>query len=139
MILQEMENSNRADLRPGPRQYTAVIKGFIEAGDVQSATLVTLRSVEAYVNGKNDGAKPLPFTFHLVATAWIKSGDLVKATMFLDKMQELHETNRIPIGPDLGTYNTLLSCWGGSRHPKKTLYATKIQSKIAALHNGTRS
>ena len=134
-ILQEMERSPDVDLRPGPRQYGAIMKGFINAGDVERATLVMLRSVEAYVNGQNDGAKPLPFAFHLVATAWIRTGELVKATLFLDKMQELYESKRIPIGPSLGTYNTLLSCWGASRHPKKTMYATKLESKIAALHS----
>jgi pentatricopeptide repeat protein len=139
LLLQEMENGKRSDLLPNSRQYTAVINGFINAGDMENATLVLLRSVEAYVNSKNDGAKPFPSTFHLLTMAWIKSGNLVKATLLLEKMQELHETKRLPMGPDLGTFYTLLSCWGQSSHPKKDLYKTKMESKIAALQHGRRA
>ena len=66
-----MENSNRADIRPDYRHYTPVSKGFVDARDVDSATRLLIRRVEGYMmNGKNDGANPIPADFHMVTIAW---------------------------------------------------------------------
>lgn len=132
LILKLMENSAS---RPDAWHYCLVMKSFINAGDVESAANTLLRSVEQYVNGKNDGGKPSAFKFNLVSYALIRSGDLEKATLFLEKMQGLRDTNQIPVGPDLRTYEALHAAWKKSAHQEKDRYISKIENQMAAMRS----
>jgi pentatricopeptide repeat protein len=138
LLLQSMENSNRTDIQANSRHFTSVVKGYANRGSPESATSILIRNAEAYMKGKNDEAKPNPLTFYLVTTAWIRSGNLETATSVLEKMQELCDTNRIPKGPDIRTYQFLLAAWRKSTHPKKDLYTTKLRAKIAGLRGSHR-
>jgi pentatricopeptide repeat protein len=131
LLLQSMEKSNRLDLQPDMRHFTPVIKGFVDVGDPESATRILMRIAEAYMEGKNNGAKPMPTHFHLVTKAWINGGDLEKATLVLEEMQYLRDTNCLPEGPDLRTYQALQAAWRESTHPNKEVHTLKIRAKIA--------
>jgi pentatricopeptide repeat protein len=126
LLLQTMENINRTGILPDYRHFLPVMKGFANMSDPESATRILIRNVEAYIKGKNDEAKPIPPHFHLAVTAWIRYGNLEKATSVLQKMQELCDANRLPEGPGMRTYQTLLAAWMKSTHPKKDLYTTKL-------------
>jgi pentatricopeptide repeat protein len=126
LLLQTMENINRTGILPDYRHFLPVMKGFANMSDPESATRILIRNVEAYIKGKNDEAKPIPPHFHLAVTAWIRYGNLEKATSVLEKMQELCDANRLPEGPAMRTYQTLLAAWMKSTHPKKDLYTTKL-------------
>ena len=138
-LLTGMENSKHPDNKADHRQYAPVIKGWLSIGNADQATRVLVRSIKAYANSKNLDAKPNVVMIDMVIQGWIKNGDLVRATVLLDKMQELHDANILPEGPDERTYQTLLSAWNNSLHPKKEENMAKLNEKIAALRFGNGS
>jgi pentatricopeptide repeat protein len=133
LLLQSMENSNRRVIQPDSRHFTSVVKGYANRGSPESATRILIRSAEAYMKGKNDEAKPIPLTFYWVTKAWIRSGNLEKATLIVKEMQELRDRERLPEGPDVRTYQMLLSAWSKSTHPKKYVYTANLTAMIAHL------
>lgn len=76
--------------------------------DAVNSTHVWTRIVEACLSrdGDEDGV-PLAFTvlIYEVARTWIRSEVVVRATIFLKNMQELHDTNLIPEGPTVYATN----------------------------------
>ena len=127
-LLQTM-GKRRADYR----HYNSIIKGWLNAGGADRAEKVLMRSVEAYVNDKNVRAKVSPAIVDMVIQGWIKQDDLPQATLLLDKMQELYDTEKMPDGPDLRAYDTLLGGWRRSLHPEKSKNMEKLEKKIAEL------
>jgi hypothetical protein len=133
LLLHSMENSGRTDIQPNSRHFTFVVKGYVNRGSPESATRILTRNAEAYMRGKNDEAKPIPLTFYLVTRAWIRSGNLEKATLIVKEIQELHDGERLPKGPDVRTYQMLISAWRNSTHPKKYVSTAKLTATLADL------
>lgn len=130
-LLRTLEDSKQRDLRPDYRQYLPVIKGFVNVGDPENATQVLFRFIEAYDDCKTGQDRPVHSVFHLLTVAWVESGDLVGATSFLEKIQAMRDTKRIPRGPDLTTYHYLLAAWNASKHPEADLHKRTLRARIS--------
>ena len=137
MILDAMTRNTFMAKKPNERLYKFVIKGFISTGDLVTATSLLLRMLESYINGSNTNAKPNQHLISTVVMAWVSYGDLIKATLLLNKLAELFCTKQIPVGPDIGTYRTLIAQWNQSLHPNKEHYLTQLKSHMMAVDQAT--
>jgi Pentatricopeptide repeat domain/PPR repeat len=137
-LLQEMENGACPASPPDGPLYAAVLKGFAEAGDVEMASNVLYRFVDAFLsNENNERLKPHRHVFHSVVSACIRSGDLVRATLVLETARErLDEYARqypdraMDFGPDRETFQALVSAWAQSQRVDKSIYVKRIKSKM---------
>lgn len=131
LLLQSMENSNRSETRPEGRHYALLLNGWIGVGDAESAARVFERWVAAGTRGVlEEGAKPTPDDFLLVTKVMIRSGDVLKASLFLEKMQKLCEAEKVSVGPDVRAYQALISAWSESSSSVKDTHMTHMQAKI---------
>jgi pentatricopeptide repeat protein len=137
MILDEMARNTFMSRKPNERLYKFVIKGFISIGDLVTATSLLLRMIESYINGSNTNAKPSEHLMSIVVMAWVSYGDLIKATLLLNKLAELYCSKQTPVGPDMGTYRTLIAHWNRSLHPKKEHYLAQLQYHMMTLSQAT--
>jgi hypothetical protein len=104
MVLEEMEASKNIAKKPELRTYKSLLVGYLRSDDMMGATLLVLHMVEVYTGGRNEQAIPTQYIFSWVTESWIKNGDLIKATMFANKMRELYLLGQIPVGPGLKCY-----------------------------------
>lgn len=132
-LLQEMTNSNQLDVRPDYRHFNPVLNGFLRINDAANATELLVRYIDVYTKYNNEVTKPNLCFFDEVTKAWMRAGDLAKATSFLEKIQQLHDTKLLPEGPNHETYRALLVAWTRSSHPDKNVYATKLYAKLASF------
>lgn len=137
LVLDEMNRATFMAKKPNSHLYKLVIKGFLSIGDVVTATSLLLRMIESYMDDSNTHAKPNAFLMSNVVMAWISYGDLIKATLLLNKLAELFCKKHIPVGPDMGTYRTLIAHWNRSLHPNKEFYLTQLKSHMAAIDPAT--
>jgi hypothetical protein len=132
-ILSAFEKSSDPDKAPDYRHFSHVINGWLSINDVNRATSVLIRQVDAFVNQKNPDASPDAPTIDKVARGFVKKGDLVRATTLLEKFKKLNDDNVLPIGPDLCSHQYLLSQWKKSQHPEKWHYIRKLDKAIVSL------
>jgi len=132
ILLQCMEESKHPDIQPDHRHYVPVIKGWLNIGDVDKASRVLVRSIQAYIEKKNMEAAPNAVIIDMVMQGWIKAGDLDQATSLIAKVQELKDSNVLPEGPNSRTYNSLLRAWVRSMHPEKDVNIQKLKDRLAA-------
>jgi Pentacotripeptide-repeat region of PRORP len=137
-LLKLMEKSNL--INPDVRHYMAVLRAWIYTGNVGAGTQVFIRQVEGYINDKNIGAKPSKGGIRVVAKALISSKKLMNAMSFLEKMQDLHDSNYVPDGPDAQTYNMLLDAWKQlPTSVKRDSIIAKLEMHIAAAGKSLNS
>ena len=132
-LLQYMEKSERADLRPDHRQYMPVIKGWLSFGDSNNASRVLIRQVQQYIDTQRPGTAPNAIIMNMVMQGWIKVGDLDRATSLIAKMQELKDADLLPEGPNSRTYENLHDAWRRSTHPAKSANMQKLRDRLAQL------
>lgn len=147
--------------------YSHVLQSYAKLGDADNASRVLIRIIEVYLSGgfvnsrSKPGQKqqqqqppaqyPRPILFQTVIWAWIRSGQVLQATLIADKLQELHDAKRIPEGPDLRVYQTLLAAWNESKqlgHDKdnedesraqKARHVRRLQDRIENLERRQKS
>ena len=100
-LLQSMEKSERRDMRPDHRHYAPVVKGWCSLCDMEKATRVLMCFINA------PGANPSPAIIGSVIQGWIKANDLDRATLLIDKMQALKDSNVLPEVPNFRSYETM--------------------------------
>jgi len=132
-LLQCMEKNKRVDFQPDHRQFAPVIKGWLSIGNVENATRVLIHSVDQYLDTKSIGVAPNAVIIDMVMQGWVKAGELDRATLLLEKMQELKDSKLLPEGPNVRTYKFLLGAWRRSRHPDKPANMQKLKARIAVL------
>jgi hypothetical protein len=146
-LLQEMENGACHTSRPDGPLYAAVLKGFAKAGDLEMASNVLYRFVDAFLSNKNnERLKPHRHVFHSVVNACIRSGDLVRATLVLETAKERlneyarqHPDRPMDFGPDQETFQTLVSAWAQSQRADKSIYVKRIASKTGDREMNSRT
>lgn len=137
-LLREMEISRCRDTQPESKHFDVVVKGFIDAGDLESSSCVLARYVDAFL--KRDGDKsvtPSPEIFQSVVNAWLEVGDVLQATLVIVNTQEqLAGRADSEISLDQNIYKTILNQWTTAQHPQKANYVAKIQHflTIATVH-----
>jgi len=129
-LLQQMEDNN---YRPNFRHYSAVMKGWINVGDAPSAQRVFEKRIDHYINGHNEGARPVPSNYDLITRAYVEAGDVPGAISFIDKIQDLQDTEKLPEGPNLQTCNYLLDACRASMDRKVEAQIPKINRRIEEL------
>lgn len=78
----------------------------------------------------------LPQALDRVIKLWVDVGnDLRQATSVLMKVQELHESGKLPVGPDRRSFYPLLERWRKSSSADKHYYMEYLDSKIKQLYN----
>jgi PPR repeat len=118
---------------PDRRHFGPVMNGWIGIGDMERASNVLLRRIEAYRQYKVSQAAPSPDNFYLITNAYMRSGELIQATLLLEQLAAWYENGQLPEGPDLYTLVTLHSAW---QRPHKhsaeeaALYQSKLEQKI---------
>jgi hypothetical protein len=132
-LLYAFEKSSDSNMVLDYRHFSHVINGWLSINDVNRATSVLIRQVDAFVNQKNPDASPDAPTIDKVARGFVKKGDLVRATTLLEKFKKLNDDNVLPIGPDLCSHQYLLSQWKKSQHPEKWHYIRKLDKAIVSL------
>jgi hypothetical protein len=131
--------------------YSNVLHGYAHCNDAESATRVLIRLIHVYLRGGLVGGEtgkanppdsrphPQPKLFQVVASAWIRSGNVHQATAVMEKMQELHDRGQLPHGPDVRTYQTLQAAWEHGRSStdstaaEKQKWVAKLEARIALL------
>jgi pentatricopeptide repeat protein len=132
--------------------YSNVLHGYAHCNDAESATRVLIRLIHVYLRGGLSGGRdkanqsdkrqqpqhPQPKLFQVVASAWIRSGNVRQATAVTEKMQELHDRGQLPQGPDVRTYQTLQTAWEQSSSTDATAaeqqkWVAKLEARIALL------
>jgi len=105
--------------------------------DAESATRLLIRRVESCLRGQRHVAHRLHKTIDSVLKLWQDDGNLSQATVLLRKMQELHESNLLPQGPDKRSFYPLLKLWRKSKvpHRDKEDHIEYLESKIKELYN----
>lgn len=131
-LLRCMEQSKHTENRPDHRHFVPLIRGWMDNGDMNSATKVFLR----FVNSPS--SKPSSNVMGMVMQGWIRAGDLDRATMLIDKMQELKDSNRLPEGPDARTYKSLRYAWTRSPHPDKSATIQRLAINARRSFAATR-
>jgi hypothetical protein len=114
---------------PSFRHFGPVIRGFLRIGDVESATRVLLRRLDACTKDSKPWEKPNSMTIGLVVQAWIRF-DLLRATLLLYQIEELHDTKPLPDGPNAQIYTALLALWSRSANPEKLMHMERLSKKI---------
>lgn len=149
-LLHFMETSNDPSFQPSVEHYQMVMDGWLVLEDVSRATGVLLRRTKAGVQRKK--LAPTPAAIQKVLQGWIhtyhpKNGiHLVRATVLLEELEEWKEkaiyvkedddnSNQEDFwtGPDRRNYETLLSAWRNSRHPKKNQYIERLEAKLTDM------
>lgn len=138
-LLQSMEKSKRAGVQPDHRQYAPVIKGWLSIGDLNNATRVLIRSIDACLDNSSTEMAPNTATMDMVIEGWIKAGDLDSATLLLDKIQKLKDKNFLKAGPSAKVYRSMLGIWQLSMHPDKTVKIQELQDRLAAWEKEKRT
>jgi pentatricopeptide repeat protein len=132
-VLQDMVQRNHAEFRPDFRHFNPVINAFLHSNDASSATATLVRYIEGYLCDSHECSKPNRSYFSRVTKAWIQTGDLVRATVFLDKIQELHDALHLPEGPCRESYRALVAAWDTSDHPRKSEYTARLETKLSSF------
>lgn len=135
-LLQTMEQSNRSDLEPDFRHFLPVLEGWLRYGNVIKAARVPKRQIDKYQETRKAEAAPNAATIDMVVQGFIRTGELDKATMLVQKMQDLKDTNLLPEGPDHRMYSSLLNAWKRSSRPDKSTNIEQLQARIAAGKEG---
>jgi hypothetical protein len=132
-LLAVLEKSSDPSMAPNHRHFNAVSNGWLSVDDVDGATQVLIRQVEAYVQKRNLDASSDAITIDKLARAYVKKGDLVKATMLVETLKKLKDDNDLPVGPKHLCYQFLRTQWKKSLHPEKGHFIRKLESAIVSL------
>jgi hypothetical protein len=139
-LLQQLELASTERL--SHRQYVAIIKAWLELGDVDNATRVLRMSVEMHSKSSHSTA-PSPAIIYKVIKAfvqWDLEVHLIRATQLAQELHQLRKEQRLPDGPDLRTFRLLISAWKQSNHPERIAYIRSLWKYLAELaaskHNG---
>lgn len=101
--------------RPNYRHYVPVIQGYLEGNDIESATKVLMMQVDMCVDEINPIIKrsvsPIRPIYYGIAKGWIERGQLDKASLIIEKVQELYDNGKICDGPCIRTYSALLHAY----------------------------
>ena len=136
LLLQTMERSNGSDLEPDFRHFQPVLKGWLRNGNAMKAAGVLKRRIDNYLETRKSEGAPNAATIDMVVQGFIQSGDLDKATMLVQKMQDLKDTKLLPEGPNHRTYSSLLTAWERSSRPDKSTNMQQLQARVVARKEG---
>jgi pentatricopeptide repeat protein len=135
IVIRDMTQRNRVEFRPDFRHFNPVLNGFLQINDARGATNTLLRCIELHLRDGNNtqGSKPKRGYFESVTKAWISAGDLISATVFLEKIQELHDSMRLSEGPSREAYRALVTAWEKSDHANKDEYMARLEVRLVSL------
>jgi hypothetical protein len=80
--------------------------------------------------------KPKGSVYHVVVMEYIRYGDLVTATHFLESMKELIELHHQPIGLEISTIHELIRAWKNSDYIDRDSFIQQLQQEFLANTNG---
>jgi len=101
----------------------------LKSGNVENATRVLVR----FIKNKHVQKKPNAATIDMVMREWIKRGNLKQATLLVDQMQGLKDSNFLSEGPDRSMYSALLKAWKKSDHAEKAMFMKKLEGRLGEL------
>lgn len=133
VLLESMESEADASIRPDYRHYDSVIKGWLAVNDVEKATRILIRKVEAYVKGENLKAKNSPELIDMAIQGWLRIGDVTRATSLAATMQDLCDSKLLPEGPGVDAYRDLLRAWTESDHSEKQANIMQLEDTVKRL------
>jgi pentatricopeptide repeat protein len=121
------------DIRPNHRHFTMLIRGYIRCKDNDSATRILMQVVQKCVdNPHSKEMVPQLDIIDQVAEGWLRAGELVKATLLVEKIRELADAGIFPLRPSRTLYGTLRASWNVSSHKERVRYLQLINSRITS-------
>jgi tetratricopeptide (TPR) repeat protein len=114
------------------RHYTFLIRGWLDMKDIELASQIFMRCVNAHITNNNPNVRIYPDaeSFHALMVAWIRIGNIIRATAFLLEIQRLFDENMIPIGADIQSIKYLLHSWKYYKHPGQSEAISKLLTII---------
>lgn len=137
-FLQYLENGSFGDkstLTPNYLHYTNLIKGYLNIGEGELACKVFLRSVEAFVVGKNKNAC-LDGAVLFMLLQDVAKTNVSKATTVLSIIKKYHSAGILPTVPTRSTCQMLISEWSkvsSQQYPEKASNIAKLEAMMAEL------
>ncbi|KAG7346555.1 PPR: pentatricopeptide repeat domain containing protein [Nitzschia inconspicua] len=116
--MKQLHESGWNDVEPNTVVYTTVIHAWANAGQADRAEALLQEMYKDAVLHGNDKVQPNTRTFNTVLLAWSKSPDpnrVESAEVLLHRMISMADDGRLPIAPDLVSYNLMLSTIGRGR------------------------
>jgi hypothetical protein len=120
LMLDEMMKSK--ETKPDHRHFLAVVKAWHKLEDPVQASRILMNSVNAYILTRQPEMAPNDAMIYTVLRGFVSRNEIMKATMLLDKMQELRDSNLLPSGPNRYTYEYMINAWERSHHSDKEKY-----------------
>ena len=101
--------------QPNYRHYLPVIQGYLDGNDVENATKVLMQQVDMCVDEinpiKKRAVSPIRPIYLGITNGWIECGQLEKASLIVERIQELYDEGKICDGPCTRTYSALLQAY----------------------------
>jgi tetratricopeptide (TPR) repeat protein len=120
------------DIQVDHRHYTYLMRGWLDMQDIELASQICMRCVKAHIlkNDPNVRLYPDAASFHALMVAWIRIGNIIRATEFVLEIQRLFDENMIPIGLDIQSVKYLLHAWKFYKHPGRSEAISKLLTII---------
>lgn len=134
ILLKSIENIRNPNFFLDFRHFAPLLNGFCVIGNAQEAEKLLLWWIRvSLASGGRAGNIP-PSHFDKVTKAWIRSGNLPKATRLVYRIQELYGARHLSEGPSLATHEILCAEWGRSKHPQKFQQLYHLRKKIDEIN-----
>lgn len=127
-----MESRSMVDL-PNFGHYSAVIKGWLDLGQVAKANDVLMRCVKTFKKSQRGDCAPSAIVIDMVMQGWIREGNLNQALSLIQCFQELKDKSLIPAGPNLRSYSDLLEAWKASDQPERETAIRFIEEEMNTM------
>jgi len=134
ILLNAVEGSRDPRVHLDFRHFAPLLNGFLSINEIENAEHLLLWWVNVAIASNGMAGNVPPAHFEKVVKAWTRSGNLLRATKLVYKLQKLYGSKHLlSQGPDLRTYENLCREWSVSTDPKRFATLYQLRKKMTEI------
>lgn len=125
-----IENMEQTGIRPVSLHYDLIATAHAELGSIRGASRIMTRRINDVLVNRNLKASPTPSAIDCFISLLTQNGEHMKATMFLEKIDQLYGSKLLVYRPPLTSYQNVRDAWEKSPDPSKKEHLPKLSHRI---------